>query len=367
MVVKTGTRSRFVRWRWLLGLVPLVLPIAAVALRALTGWEPWTWLGPVFVFGFIPLLDMVVGGDSSNPDDDQLARLAADPFFRRLVLVYVPLYLALLAWASAFVGSADLTWWELLGFGLTVGVAGGTGINAAHELGHKQPDRERWAARLALGAVAYGHFYVEHNRGHHRNVATPQDPASARLGESVYAFLPRTVIGSARSAWQLERRRLAAVKRPLWSPANEVLRAMALTGVIWGVLVAVGGWPALILLVLQAVMAIVLLETVNYLEHYGLLRLKDDSGRYEPCGPQHSWNSNQTVTNVLLYQLQRHADHHANPQVSYQALRHFDEAPQLPAGYAAMVPLAWVPPLWRHVMDDRVLAHTGGRERTNVG
>ncbi len=350
----------------MLGLVPLSLPIAAVLLRQSTGWGWWLFLGPAFVFGLVPVLDVLIGDDTNNPDDDAFADLATDSFFRVLVLVYVPLQLLLLAWAAFYVGTAGLVWWELLGFGLTVGVAGGTGINAAHELGHKQPDRERWAARLALGAVAYGHFYVEHNRGHHRNVATPEDPASARLGESVYAFLPRTVVGSARSAWRLERRRLSAIGRPLLSWSNEIVRAVILTAAIWLVLVALGGWPALVLAVVQAAMAIILLETVNYLEHYGLLRMKTTSGRYEPCGPQHSWNSNQTVTNLLLYHLQRHADHHANPQTSYQALRHFDQAPQLPAGYAAMIPLAWVPPLWRRVMDDRVLAHTGGLEAANV-
>ncbi len=307
----------------------------------------------------------MIGADASNPSDGSLQD-GADSFFRVLVLVYVPLQLLLLAWAGWYVGSANLAWWELLGFGLTIGVVGGTGINAAHELGHKQPNRERWAARLALGAVAYGHFYVEHNRGHHRNVATPEDPASARFGENIFRFLPRTVIGSARSAWRLERRRLAALKQPMMSPANEILRAAAITSAIWSVAIALGGMAAVGLLITQAAMAIVLLETVNYVEHYGLLRMKTDSGRYEPCAPEHSWNSNQTVTNLLLYQLQRHADHHANPQTPYQALRHVDEAPQLPAGYAAMIPLAWVPPLWRRVMDDRVLAHTGGMDRTNV-
>ncbi len=355
------------RTRWLLGLVPLLLPVAAVALRGVTGLGAWMFLGPAFVFGLVPLLDLIAGSDSSNPDDDALADLTADPFFRVLVLAYVPLQLLLLGWAAFFVGSAGLAWWELLGFGLTVGVAGGTGINAAHELGHKQPSRERWAARLALASVAYGHFFVEHNRGHHRNVATPEDPASSRLGESVYAFLPRTLIGSAASAWRLEQRRLSALGRPFWSGSNELVRAAGLTFVMWAALLALGGLPGLVLAVIQAGMAIALLETVNYLEHYGLLRAKNEDGRYEPCGPQHSWNSNQTVTNLLLYQLQRHADHHANPQTPYQALRHFDEAPQLPAGYAAMIPLAWMPPLWRRVMDDRVLDHVGGLERANVG
>ena len=191
-------------------------------------------------------------------------------------------------------------------------------------------------------------------------MATPEDPASSRLGESFWAFWPRTVKGSLASAWHLEGVRLARAGRRSVSPSNDVLNAWAMTVVLFAVLVAVFGVPVLPWLLVQAVFGFSLLEVVNYLEHYGLLRQKRDDGRYERCAPRHSWNSNNVSSNVLLYHLQRHSDHHANPMRRYQALRHFDEAPELPSGYATMIVLAYLTPLWRRIMDPKVLAHYGG-------
>jgi len=201
---------------------------------------------------------------------------------------------------------------------------------------------------------------VEHNRGHHVRVATPEDPASARLGESFWAFLPRTVKGSVVSAWELECEWLARDGRSPWTFRNNILNAWAMTVVLFAVLVAVFGPVVLPYLLLQMVLGFPLLEVVNYLEHYGLLRQKRPDGRYELTRPEHSWNSNNVASNVLLYHLQRHSDHHANPTRRFQALRHFDEAPQLPTGYAGMILLALIPPLWSRVMDRRLLAHYGG-------
>lgn len=215
-------------------------------------------------------------------------------------------------------------------------------------------------SRLVLAPVAYGHFFVEHNRGHHVRVATPADPASARYGESFWEFLPRTVVGSVKSAWALEKRRLEQQGHSVWSWRNDVLNAWAMTVVLWGVCIAFVGLKAVPFLIIQAIYGASLLEVVNYLEHYGLCRQQLPSGRYERCTPQHSWNSNHVVTNLFLYQLQRHADHHANPTRSFQALRHFEHSPQLPAGYAAMIMVAYVPPLWFRVMNPRVVAHYNG-------
>jgi alkane 1-monooxygenase len=243
----------------------------------------------------------------------------------------------------------------------------GIAINTAHELGHKRASLERWLSRVALAQSGYGHFYIEHNRGHHVRVATPEDPASARLGESFYAFLPRTVIGSLRSAWELETVRLGRMKRGPWSLRNDILGAWTMTIVLFAALTAIFGLVVLPYLVIQAVVGFSLLEVVNYLEHYGLLRQKREDGRYERTRPEHSWNSNNVASNVLLYHLQRHSDHHANPIRRYQALRHVDEAPQLPTGYAGMIVLAAIPPLWRRVMDHRVLEHYNGDiTRVNV-
>ncbi|WP_230209338.1 alkane 1-monooxygenase [Nostocoides sp. HKS02] len=233
-------------------------------------------------------------------------------------------------------------------------------MNTAHELGHKREEHERWFARIALAQTFYGHFFIEHNRGHHVRVATPEDPASARLGETVYEFWPRTVVGSLRNAWRLERVRLSRRGGTPWTLRNDILNAWSFSVVLWGALLAAFGWNLLPYLMIQAVMGVLLLETVNYLEHYGMRRQRVNGGRYERVDPSHSWNSNNLATNVLLYHLQRHSDHHANPTRRYQALRDFPESPVLPTGYAGMIVLALVPWAWRRVMDPLVLAHFEG-------
>jgi alkane 1-monooxygenase len=250
---------------------------------------------------------------------------------------------------------------------VTVAMVSGVAINTAHELGHKRASLERRLSKVALAQSGYGHFFIEHNRGHHVRVATPEDPASSRLGESFYRFLPRTVLGSLRSAWELERVRLTRLQSSMWTPRNDILSAWAMSVVLFGALVAVFGVVVLPYLLIQAVLGFSLLEVVNYLEHYGLLRQRREDGRYERTAPEHSWNSNNTASNVLLYHLQRHSDHHANPVRRYQALRHVEDAPQLPTGYAGMIVTAVIPPLWRRVMDRRVLRHyEGDVSRTNL-
>ena len=240
---------------------------------------------------------------------------------------------------------------------------GGIGINTAHELGHKKESHERWLSKIALAQSFYGHFYIEHNRGHHVRVATPEDPASARLGENFYQFWPRTVAGSLKSAWRLEKRRYARKDKHPFRIGNDVLNSWLMSAALWGALIALLGWGILPFLVIQAIVGFSLLEVVNFMEHYGMLRQKVGSGerqRYERVDPSHSWNSNNIATNVLLYHLQRHSDHHANPTRRYQALRDYQESPVLPTGYAGMIVLAIVPAVWRRVMDPRVLAHFDG-------
>jgi alkane 1-monooxygenase len=269
--------------------------------------------------------------------------------------------------ACSLWASGDLAWWQSLGLATSVGLVAGIAINTAHELGHKRPAVERWLSKVALAQSAYGHFQLEHNRGHHTKVSTPEDPASARLGESFWEFLPRTVIGSLRSAVRLEREREARLGQRFWSPRNELLNAWAMTVVLFGGLLAWFGWSIAPWLVLQAVLGFSLLEVVNYIEHYGLLRQRRDDGRYERCRPEHSWNASNVVSNLLLFQLQRHSDHHAFPTRRYQVLRHFDDVPQLPTGYAGMITLAVIPPVWRRVMDHRVVGfYDGDVTRANI-
>jgi alkane 1-monooxygenase len=348
------------RWLWLWS--PALPAIGAASVLAVLLGAPGAllWTLPVIFYVLAPLLDWIIGEDRVNAPESAVPALDADHYYRRIVYAYIPSQFLVTGLGAYLAVRGHLAAWELLALVVTTGVANGVGINTAHELGHKTGGLERWLAKIALAPVAYGHFFVEHNKGHHKNVATPEDPASSRMGETFWAFLPRTVIGSLKSAWKIERERLARQGRSVWSIRNENLQSWAMTVLVFGALTAwLGPW-ALAFLVVQAALGFSLLEVVNYLEHYGLLRRKLADGRYERCQPRHSWNSNHVVTNLFLYQLQRHSDHHANPTRRYQALRHFDDSPQLPAGYAALIIVAYFPPLWFRLMDKRVAAHHGG-------
>ena len=344
---------------WPLALVVPALPFTALLLARSTG-SAWAWwLTPVFILGVIPVIDLLVGDDRANPPEEAVPALQASPYYRWITYLFLPAqYAALVVTCAAWTrdpgpaGAAGLV--------LTAGLVNGIAINTAHELGHKRETVERWLSRIALAPTGYGHFFVEHNRGHHVRVATPEDPASSRLGESYWRFWPRTVAGSLRSAWRLETSRHRLRGRSPWTPRNDVLTAWAMTLVLFASLTLVLGPAVLPFLALQAVVGFSVLEAVNYLEHYGLRRQRTAAGRYEKVDPRHSWNSDRLTTNVFLFQLQRHSDHHANPLRRYQSLRSFDVSPQLPAGYATMLLLALVPPLWHRVMDPRVLAHYGG-------
>ncbi|CAN5730090.1 hypothetical protein BH20ACT2_BH20ACT2_04280 [soil metagenome] len=340
---------------WPLALLVPILPFLAGALAHLTGLGVFWWLGPVVIFGFMPLLDVVFGRDAENPPEEVVDSLDADPYYRWCTYAFIPLQYASLVWAAWQWSAGGLSTFESLGLALTVGCVAGIAINTAHELGHKRPAVERWLSKISLAQSAYGHFQLEHNRGHHVKVSTPEDPASSRLGENFYAFFPRTVIGSLISAVRLERERCTRLHQSFWSPRNELLNAWVMTVVLCAALLGAFGWAIAPWLAIQAVLGFALLEVVNYIEHYGLLRQQRADGRYERCRPEHSWNANNTISNLLLYHLQRHSDHHANPRRRYQSLRHYDGVPQLPTGYAGMIVLATIPPLWRRVMDRRVL------------
>ncbi len=351
------------RYAWLMGLIVPLSPFISWALVQASGVGAFWFFGPVLVFVIFPVIDALRGLDSSNPPDSVIKWLEQDRYYRWCTYVFIPIQYAGLVFACWLWADGGLSVVDGIGLLLTVGIVSGVSINTAHELGHKRAGLERWLSKIALAQSGYGHFFIEHNRGHHVRVATPEDPASARFGESFWAFLPRTVSGSLSSAWGLEKARLGRMGSSPWSIHNDILNAWAMTVVLFAALVAVFGWVVLPYLLAQAVLGFCLLEVVNYLEHYGLLRQKREDGRYERCRPEHSWNSNNVASNVLLYHLQRHSDHHANPTRRYQALRHVDEAPQLPTGYAGMIVIALVPPLWRRLMDRRLLDHYGGDVR----
>jgi alkane 1-monooxygenase len=312
----------------------------------------WPWMPLVVTFALIPLLDWAVGA-ARRDRPHGLQRLPSH-LARWLPRAQLPLQAMLLVGAvqaAPHQGPADLLWLML-----AVGtVTGGMGITVAHELGHRPGRLDRWLARLLLVSVAYGHFYVEHNRGHHARVATPEDPASAPRGMNVYRFILRSVTGGLVHAWRLEAMRLQAGGRAVWHLSNWVLG-----GSLLSLLIALAAWLAagpagVALWIGQAIGAFVLLEIVNYIEHYGLRRQRS-GGRYEAVRPEHSWNADFPVSNWLLFNLQLHSDHHAHVARPFEALRSMPRVPQLPAGYPTMVLVALLPPLWFALMHPRLEA-----------
>jgi alkane 1-monooxygenase len=353
---------------WLASLAMPAIPLGAMAAALATGREAFLLAPLAFFYGIVPLLDLVAGEDTSNPPEELVPQLSADHYYRWLTWATVPLYFVTLAAAAAFVGTQPLSAGGILAVALSVGFYSGSAITVGHELGHKKEKLERWLAKVVLAVPAYGHFWVEHNRGHHRDVATPEDPASSRFGETIYRFALREMPGALRRAWSLERDRLARAGKSAFSRENEILHSWAIAAALRvGFVVAFG--PVMIpFLLLHDLVAWWGLTSANYIEHYGLLRSKGPDGKYESPKPHHSWNSNHVVSNLLSFHLERHSDHHAHPTRRYQALRHFDDLPTLPGGYSLMFLLAYVPPLWFRVMDPRVLALVDGDlSRVNTG
>jgi alkane 1-monooxygenase len=351
------------KYGYLLFLLPATLPLQAWWGAQLTGWwNAYAFLVPVVYFGLIPLLDAWIGQDPSNPAPQDEASLAGDNFYRILTLSCLPLYVGIMLWGAWALTAAPFAWWAQVGWMISMGFVGGVvAINTGHELIHKTSRVERLAGGLLLASVGYGTFKVEHIYGHHVEVATPTDNSTAGLGENVYAFILKALLHNPRRAYLLER--AAHTRRGLstawWQ--SELTHLYAFTLLLAGICTAIAGWLGLVYFAVQSLSAIALLEVINYVEHYGLARRQLPDGRYEKVDPTHSWNSNFILTNLFLFQLQRHSDHHANAVRRYQVLRHFPQSPQLPAGYATMVVLATIPPLWRKVMDPKVAVYENNR------
>ena len=367
-----GEVTRYVdrkRWLWLMSVGYPLQPFIGIALHAATGNELWLLLPILLNYGIAPLVDMIFGEDHNNPPEEVVMQLDQDPYYRRLTYIVVPLHFITLIGTAWYAGTQELSLWAVLGLAVVAGMTAGLAINTGHELGHKNSQFERLLAKLVLAVPAYGHFTIDHNRGHHRDVSTPEDPASARMGESIYKFAVREFPGAFRRAWDIEMDRLIRRGKTAWHPDNQILQSYALTALIWAALVSAFGWIMIPFLLLHTVFAWWQLTSANYVEHYGLLRDKDESGKYERCEPHHSWNSNHIFSNLVLFHLERHSDHHAHPLRRYQSLRHFENLPQLPNGYFGVYLLAYVPWLWFRVMDKRLLGlpHIqGDLDRVNI-
>lgn len=357
------------RWFWLMSVIYPLEPFLGIWLHAETGHEGWLLLPLALGYVLAPILDWILGEDENNPPEAVVLQLDRDRYYRFLTYIVVPLHFVTLIGCAWWAGTQELAWWSFIGFAVVTGITSGLGINTGHELGHKKSRLERTLAKIVLAVPAYGHFWIEHNRGHHRDVATPEDPASARMGESIYKFALREIPGAFWRAWDIEKERLERRGKSVWNTDNQILQSLALSAVVQLGLIIAFGWKMIPFLLIHNVLAWWQLTSANYVEHYGLLRLKYADGKYERCQPHHSWNSNHIYSNLVLFHLERHSDHHAHPLRRYQSLRHFDDLPTLPNGYFGVYLLAYVPWAWYRVMDKRLLAlpHVDGDlDRINV-
>lgn len=332
---------------------PLLLFLAAVVSFTQTG--IFTFFPVLYAFVLIPLLELLLRPNASNLSEAEEELARNDRLYDYILYLIVPLqYLFLYVFLKSLqqpgLQTIDIIG-RISGMGMLCGVFG---INVAHELGHRVKPNEQLMAKALLLTSLYTHFFIEHNKGHHKRVATPEDPSSARFNESLYRFYPRSIFFSYLSAWEIA----AADQNKRGLPAlhwrNEMLQLQVLQLFFITALLFVFGWSTTVLFGIAALIGILLLESVNYIEHYGLSRQRTASGHYERALPQHSWNSNHVLGRLMLFELSRHSDHHYLASRKYQVLRHHDTAPQMPTGYPGMMLLAHIPPLWFRIVNKQI-------------
>lgn len=335
----------------------IVLPIIMFISFHYLGY--WSFFAFVFVYGFIPAMEFIFTGTAENFTAVEEAEERKDIYYDLVIYSMVPLQFTILGLYLWTITSQPLQWYEYVGITTAMGLScGALGINVAHELGHRTKKHEQFMAKLLLLSTLYMHFFIEHNRGHHKNVSTPLDPATSRLNQTIFAFLPTSIFGGWMSAWHLEAHRLKKTKQNFWNPIhNEMLRFQLIQIAFITAIYLVFGWIGAVGFIASSIIGFSLLETVNYIEHYGLMRKQLPNGAYEKVKPHHSWNSGHELGRIFLFEVTRHSDHHFNPSRKYQILRHFEAAPQMPTGYLAMIPLTFLPPLWFKIMNPLVEKH----------
>jgi alkane 1-monooxygenase len=338
--------------------VPVTLPTAAW-LSTLTGLPNlMAWYPLFFLFVLVPSLDYLLGHDSVNIEKSEESVVSEKFWFKALTLLVLPVQLATLIWSAIWFVNQELNFLGTMGWLFSQGIVSSIlAINVAHELIHKDAKLEKTVGGILLTSVGYYGFKIEHLRGHHVHVSTPEDASSARFGQSLWAFMPEALIRNTKNAWKLESERLKNSGLGFFHWRNEMLGWTLLWIIFCSGFYFTLGWMGLLFFVLQGFFAACSLEVINYVEHYGLERKKISEDRYERTTHLHSWNSDYALSNLMLFQLQRHSDHHAFPKRRYAILRHHEDSPQLPGGYSAMFVLALFPPLWHRIIDPRVLAH----------
>ncbi|MGL3001414.1 alkane 1-monooxygenase [Flavobacterium sp. RSSB_23] len=329
-----------------------------VVLLSLSSTTYWSFFAVFFVFVLVPFLELFTKASNQNLNEEQEIIAAKNKFYDWILLGLVPLQYFILMYFLEKVSTPNLTLLTQFGltsaFGISCGVLG---INAAHELGHRSSKTVQTLSKLLLATTLYMHFFIEHNRGHHKNVATNEDPASSRYGETVYAFYLRSIYKGWLSAWDLEKKRLQLKQQSFWSIHNEMLQFQLIQLTFILSIIFIYGIQTAVFFTIGAFIGILLLETVNYIEHYGLRRSRKGE-RYERTLPVHSWNSNHPLGRILLLELSRHSDHHYIASRKYPLLRHHEQSPQMPTGYPGMMLLSFIPPLWFLVMHKQLQHYT---------
>ena len=330
-------------------LIAYTVPLAGFISLFYNGIGSWTAV--LYAFVFIPLIEFFVNKSGDNLSNEEEQSRLSNSFFDVLLYLNLPIIIVIVFLFLSLVSNNAYSSSDLIGKILSVGIVLGAGINVAHELGHKSKWYQKLTAKAILLPSLYMHFFIEHNRGHHLNIGTPEDPATSRKGENVYFFWVRSTLFSYISAWKLEAKRLKKIKKSIFSIHNEMLIFQLIQVVYLTAIYLYFGSLGLLCAVAIAVVGFSLLETINYVEHYGLTRKKLPNGKYEKVDMRHSWNSNHEFGRIVLYELTRHSDHHYKANRKYQVLRHHDESPQLPLGYPGSILLSFIPPLWFMVMN----------------
>ena len=334
-------------------LVSYSMPLACVLGLYLRDY--WTFFTPIFAFVLIPILEIILPIQNENLSNNESVAKNKSLFFDLLLYLNLPMVYGLLGWFLWSVPWANYSTAELTGLILSVGVVlGSNGINVAHELGHRQTRWEKTLGKLLLLPALYMHFYIEHNFGHHQKAATTEDPASARYNQTVYSFWVTSMVRQYVSAWNIQLGLLKKENTPFFSFKNDMMCYLVLQALYLLLVFLLFSTQAMLAAVLVGLIAAVLLETINYIEHYGLSRLKTKSGRYERVSEIHSWNSNHVLGRVILYELTRHSDHHHRAHKKYQLLDCHETSPQMPFGYPTSMVLALLPPLWFSIMNKRI-------------
>ena len=315
----------------------------------------WCWIPLVYAFGLIPMLEIILKPEAANLTAAESELAKKNVLYDLMLYLFLPLQYVFLFLYLHSLSISQLPAWDLAGRIISMGLLCGVfGINVAHELGHRTNAYERIFAKALLATSLYMHFYIEHNKGHHKKVATPEDPSSARKNESIYFFWIRSIFFSYLSAWDIANSDCSKYNKKALSLHNEMIQAHLLQGLLLGVIAFLFGWKILICFTASALFGILLLESVNYIEHYGLVRKKNENGVYERAIAIHSWNSSHPIGRIMLFELSRHSDHHYLASKKYQLLEHHEEAPQLPTGYPGSMLLSLIPPLWFGVMNRKI-------------